>query len=288
MGVAFEAPADFATARHDLRHEAGRLVLVDRARQRLQLTWSALPDDADPEPEALARDWRKRVLAAAPARGPLEPPPELLDLRALLPAGGIVPWAGWVSGDGTLTRTDAVARIGGMLVDAVLLDRAGRGLRPAPDTLRLLASAAPADLPEDATRWTAFGLDAAAPAGWEATAARHEPAASVLAFAGPDRRTARLWRRGMAASWFDGDAAALLDASTPDGVAAAPAVGGPPGAVAAAGREPARPWARLSGKGRHRRDLLWHDAEQNAVLGVTVRGPRRVELPDPVSFLPPA
>ncbi len=193
-----------------------------------------------------------------------------------------------MSGDGTLTRTDAVARVGGLLVDAVLLDAAGRGLRPSADTLRLLASAGPADLPDGRVRWAAFGLGAAVPAGWETTAARHEPAASVLVFGGPDRRTARLWRRGMASSWFDGDAAALLTASVPAGVEPEASAGGPAGAVAAAGPEPARPWARLSGKGRHRRDLLWHDPDRNAVLGVTVRGPRRVDLPDPVSFLPPA
>ncbi|BAM03869.1 hypothetical protein PSMK_17100 [Phycisphaera mikurensis NBRC 102666] len=298
MGLAFEAPVDFAAVRNDLNRRAGRLVMVDRRRQRLQLTWSALPAGPTPDAAALARDWRKRVEAAAGERGPLEPPPELRSLEAVLPADrpaadpGRAPvrWSGWI-GDAPAggTRTDAVAAVGGLLVDAVLLDPRARGRVPSEQTLRLLASAAPATLPGNATRWTAFGLDAAAPPGWAAASVRHTPAASVLAFTGPGGLTARFWRRGMASAWFGGDAAALLGESTPPGLVPVPAAAGAPaGAVAAAGPEPCRPWARLAGRARLRRDLLWHDAAQQAVLGVTVRGPRRAELPDPAGLLPPA
>lgn len=328
MGLAFEAPADFAAVRHDLRREAGRLVLVDRRRQRLQLTWSTLPDGKKPDPEALARDWRARVEAALGERGPLQPPPELRPLAEALPPnrgatrdkaaragspgplagaaaapGGLagagppggLAWAGWISDAPAATgppgtRTDAVTTVGGLLVDAVLLDPHARGRAPSTETLRLLGSAAPATLPDGATRWTAFGLDARAPAGWSCAAARQQPAASVLTFADEHGRTARLWRRGMASTWFDGDAAALLDASTPAGFGPSASTKRPDGnaAVGGAGREPARPWARLAGKARHRRDLLWHDGAANAVLGVTVRGPRRRPLPEPLTFLPPA
>ena len=296
MGLRFDAPASWAASRHDVRAEAGRLVLVDRRRQRLQMTWSRLPPGArPPDPAALAADWRKRIEAAAGA----DPPP-LTPLTTWLPPepteapdGAPIAWAGWCGpgGGGLGTRTDAVAAVGGRLIDLVQLDPPpgpGRAARrpgaPSAQALALLGSAAPAAGPGGACRWTGLGLDARLPGGWSAALARHEPAASVLAFAGPDRLTARFWRRGMAAAWFDGDAVALLDASTPAGVRAEP--GGRPGSAVAAGPEPCRPWPRLQGRARRRRDLLWHDAEANTVRGVTVRGPRRASLPDPASFLP--
>ena len=298
MGLSFAAPRSWAASRHDVRAGAGRLVLVDRRRQRLQMTWSALAGGGPaagegPDPAALAADWRKRIEAAA---GPDDPPP-LAPLAAFLPpeaseapeAGGIA-WAGWCGpgGGGLGTRTDAVAAVGGRLIDLVLLDPVEEGRRagvPSAETLALLGSAAPAATPGGGggCRWTGLGVDALVPGGWSAASARHEPGASVLAFAGPDRLTARFWRRGMAASWFDGDAVALLEESIPAGVEA---TGGRPGSAVAAGPEPCRLWPRLQGRARRRRDLLWHDPDANAVLGVTVRGPRRAELPDPASLLP--
>lgn len=284
MNLELRTPARWEPLRHSVREQRGALVLFDRRRQRLQVTWSTLAKP--PLLDQMFDDYRNQQLEAdADARiEPLE-----------VPAGWRCVQHVWPDADGGGGVGGAVMRAAHYdpmthrLLEMVLTFPGGavgrevasrEGDRDAV-VRAVLAGARVTGSADAASRWRAFGIDATVPRGLALVGAEVRPGDIALRFrprggAGLTADGAReVWvrRMGMARSWFKGDLAWVMQRAAPNAELETQAARvGQHDAVAAEGWAPGprakRLAGRLVGRGLRRRELWWHDEEANAVFGI--------------------
>ncbi len=264
MGLRLSVPPDWQVVRHGIDPEKGRLVLVDRRRQRLQLVWTRL--DAAPDLEHMLDDHRARELEhdASAEFSPMPDTPGWVGLRRELDAGGAMVRA---------ARYDAPTR---RLLEAVLTCDVN-DTDDAALTRGVLGDIKAVCDPADARRFCLFDLDVAAPPHWRLSKTQVQPADVTFRFTEhdgdpprPTRNEAAIRRRGMADVWDAGDHEKLLRRQEPDAAfefGPAQYHGAP--ATMGLSLEPGKRYARLMGKLRDRRDLVWSSPAENAVYQIT-------------------
>lgn len=271
LGIRFAAPRDWQVVRHGLSPKRGSLILVDRYRQRLTLTWTHT--DKQPDLDRLAEDYRARLL-------------EKNSGACVEPMTGIARWAG-------VQRRLSRGRVA--VTEAMRYDAATARLLEAqvvgdpddrrdPEVLRGILSSIEAVEPIDAiTRMRAFDLDVTVPKDWRLAAAEVKPAAVTLRFtelergdaAHPTKQELIVRRRGMADAWWAGehdDPMRLIgaDAKGANLREQDPSLGGEHRTTRAVGVEAGPAAKRVLGLLRRREDAVWHDRRANAVFHVTL------------------
>lgn len=281
MGVALSVPEDWQIVRHGMSLERGSLTLVDRRVQRLQLSWTSVPEEPDVE----------RMIDHE--RGELEKTESGAEIRALR---GFGKWRVLETAAPSGAVTTRALRFDvktSRLLEAVVStrrDEPGRAelVRRLLDTLRVVCKA------EAARHWCAFDIDLHAPPDFRLTETTVNPSDVTLRFEAVDPEDGRelgasvsVRRRGMVADWYTGNAEGLIRRDLPKtdfesfetgeraGRCAAGgdrAVTGQP-ATRAAGLEHAPPLRRLLGKRRRVQVLSWTCEPENALYVVTTHSP---------------
>lgn len=279
MGIRLRVPEDWQVVRHGLLPEAGSLTLLDRRRQRLELTWLTCKNR--PDLGRLIRDYQTQALVdLGPEGGPgesMEPrsfgrgwrgffqplcPSESRDARALCRA----------------VRFDE--RTSRLIEVSVSIDRNsahdGRLLAQLFQGVHVLATG------KDCRRWQAFDLDVTTPPRCRLVKTKVNPADVQLGFcmadSAPGKRTAReasLRRLGMARAWYSGNLRALVEHHAAGSVFTHWTEQSHQGcpALLAEGTEAGPRYRRLLGKLRQRRVLVWHCPAENAIYQLTTTSP---------------
>ncbi len=282
LGLRLRVPGDWEIVRHSLGTLKGGITFVDRRKQRLQLRWTRCKKP--PLVEKMLSDHTSRQLRDEP--------------DALIEPFVFGQWSGRsrVMGGGvTLTRAawyDVGDRV---LIEAILSHRDDEQM------LRdeLLSSIELAEPMDFATRWRAFGFAAQCPADFRAVTATINAGEATLVFhqldkpGGEKPRAGRgtLARMGMADGWFMGNLQRLLEAQHPkvtfdctEVVLDELVTGGQRAtALRATSLEPGPRIKKLAGRLRTRRDLLWHDADANAVFHIHTLSYEKAPV-DPTDF----
>jgi hypothetical protein len=271
LALEFRVPEGWEIARHGIRFDAGSLVFIDRARQRLSVSWTECP--RAPDLERLFSDFANQprevgetVRAERDCHG-------FRVLECELKFGERVSHA---------LRFDARSR---RLIE---LELAGTGEADDAHLMtELLASFVFSERGER-SRIRAFGVHAELPAGFELCMSRVNPADVTLEFerkTNPTERAGervRIRRSGMARAWFDGDGARALRQRNPelrfdgfDHVAF-----GPHPAVAGIASPRVAVLKRLLGRATPQRVVCWECPTRNAVfeLSCSARAPSAEEL----------
>lgn len=275
LGLRLSVPEEWQVVRHSLSPARGRLTLVDRYRQRLELNWTRC--EREPDVERMLSDDRARQLEHQP------------DARLeSLEAGD---WRGTTrvfdeSGQ-AVTRAVRYDAGTGRLLEAVVITTAG------PEDLaeagELLASIAVESKAEEATRWRAFDLDVTTPGGeWRLASTEVKPADVTLAFRQfrgvgdesdkPTGAEATVRRMGMADAWWTGDAARFLRQSWRGAPEVEQTRAGGRTVTRAAGVEPGPRLKRMLGLLREREEAVWPCERCNAVYHVRVLSWRKAAV----------
>ncbi len=265
-GLELRLPRDWEISRHSLPGKSGGLTVVDRRRQRLELTWRHC--DREPDVRRSCNDLRERL----GGRGGSS------ETRRLDSVPG---WLGfWHREDQRRTVAHALSwqKTGGRLLQIAIIaledDRIAKR-RLAEEILRNCRDTGGNDRPK---RWKAFGVDCITPPGWRLVETSIKPMNVMLRFehfpaAGnnPDGREAEIYRVGMADTWFNGDARAYLQGRQPslDFKFGHDICCGHPAVTAQAENESRRLW-RWFGRRRLRRELIWHCEQSNAIFRVGI------------------
>jgi hypothetical protein len=251
LGMRLIVPADWEIVRHSVRPEKGRLVLVDRRRQRLQLSWVRT---AAPAVDRALADYRSLDLAENPA-------------RTFSPGPSVGRWRGFRRHDGQAVLTRAGQydpRVQRWIEIAVEWPD---GLDADGEQAILESFTAFADEPN---RWRAFSLDVRTPPTWTLEQADVKPADAALTFR-EGARSARVRRLGACDAWYDGNLESFLRKEAVGGAKAATSPRQHNGHPACLG-ESRLTRSRLGewlGLGRPRRDLVWRCPEADALFHVT-------------------
>ncbi len=275
LGLRLRVPEDWEIVRHGLDPARGRLVWVDRRRERLTLAWSRCP--SRPDLGRVVSDYRS-VLAAELGAASVRSPVDLGDFRAVAAVS--------VETDRAVTRAVRWDAVGGRLLEAVVLGRASApGDRALPR--RLLMALHVSDSAEGARRFQAFDVDVEVPSGLRLVALTPRPGDVALTFRpgqisarGAGRGEATLRRLGMADSWYAGDLEGVLRRQEPgarfDRVERLERDGAT--SLLATGSEPGPRWRRVLRRLRVQRSLAWECPAENAVYLVSTRSPERSPL----------
>lgn len=273
LGLRLELPRPWEVVRHGVSPRKGSLVFADRARQRLQVTWTACVKK--PDVGRLLDDHRDRQKAEQP---------DAEFVPATLPIG----WRGLERrfDDGrSLLRAARYDTGTDRLLEAVLeVDRtAPDEIELADDVLRGIRVVSD---PASARRVRAFGIDADLPAGWRLGRTRVLPADTSLMFvkgasvktrsdtAAASEAEVTLRRRAMADVWFDGDPRALLQRDEPRAsMNFTETQANGHAAVAAAWDVPGPRYERLLRQNRVAIARLWHCPADNTLYQLTAVGP---------------
>ncbi len=254
LGMRLTTPAEWDIVRHAVSPKTGSLVMIDRRRQRLQLTWRTLQRAADLG--QMIADYKSRDAQERPNARVTE-----LDR---------------VNGWRSLRRTRDENSI-------------TRALRYEPSLKRLIELVLPwplgveqevedlvltgfevLDLKEDSpTPWRAFGLDVVAPSGWTLQRAKIQPGQARFTFEN-ERRQAVCRRLGATDMWYDGQPDAWLEkdlSAAPDRVEMLRHRGHQ--ACLGQSLEPTTRFTKIIGRARQRRDLVWHCPVDHAVYQIT-------------------
>lgn len=278
LGLRFAVPEDWQIVRHGLDPRAGRLVLVDRRRERFTLGWTALA--SAPDLGQVGEDYGSRLaVAQGGARS--------------CPLVGVEGWVGAQAeqAEGRIvTRAARWDERGGRLLEAVILTQADSSAEDA--LLRaLLENVTGIEPGADARRFRAFDLDVQLPEGFGLVGLEARPAAVRLAFRCRDPRgrgaEATLQRWGMSDAWHDGDLEHLLRREAPKVrfVQVERRVQGGVQELCATGREATTPWQRLWRSAREHRVRLWSAPAENAVYCLSTKSHRLAPvLPDDFSL----
>jgi len=275
LGIRLRVPEDWEIVRHGLDPARGRLVWVDRRRERLTLAWSRCP--AEPDLGRVVSDYRS-LLAAELGAGSVRPPVDVGDFRAV---EAVSPGT-----DRRVTRAVAWDAAASRLVEVVVLGRAGvSGDRPLWRHL-LLDMKVTRDA-EAARRFRAFDVDVEVPPGLRLVALTPRPGDVVLTFRqgeaaarGAGRVEATLRRVGLADAWYGGDLEGWLRRQEPgarfDRVERLERAGA--ASLLATGSEAGPRWRRALRRLRVQRSLAWECPAENAVYLVSTRSPARAPL----------
>ena len=279
MGMRMLTPADWEILRHGLGREKGRLVFVDRRRQRLQVSWARMdrPDLSRAMSDYQHLDRQQEEIRHFHAIG------DLHDWTGFH-RRGLTRLARW-DADRRLTIEMAIAWPGqrDAAVESAIAEEFSIGLPPPPREL-----AKDEKPPAHPSRWRAFGLDATAPAGWTLSGADVRPADTTFRFHDlhdPTRRV-HVRRVGMVAAWFDGSLEAFVRKSVgvgPEIRHQATTCGTRP-ALRSECVEKSTRFQRLARRAPVRRDLTWHEPASHAVLNVTSWSVGEKNAVDPMIF----
>lgn len=268
LGLRLDVPGEWEVVRHSLGTLKGGLTFVDRRKQRLQVRWTACRKP--PLIDKMLEDHTAHQLKQ-------DPDADITPIR-------IGPWDGRVRDlgeDVQLTRVVMFDPQHSVMLEAMLSHYVEeQGMRDA--VIESIDLAEPMDQP---TQWRAFGVAIENPPDFQATAATINAGEATFKFQqvkapGSDKPTpgrATLARMGMADGWFRGDLKKLLEAQNAKvdfdfievlldmaQTGSAQRVT----AVRATSTEPGPRIKRLAGRLRTRRDLIWHDADANAVFHI--------------------
>ena len=268
MGMRWQVPRDWEILGHAVDPLRGRLMLADRRRQRMQLSWARL--DRRPDLEQAIADHRSRDMAAD----------EAAQMSELLRPHGWVGYTRWAD-RGALSRFTRYEPELAYWIDLVVSHPVSHD--PALD--EALAAGFEALDPQQPPHWRAFGLDVRTPLGWRLTKAHVNVADVTLRFAEADGPAEAAVRRlGMIDAWFLGDVQQWLRHTI--GVMVdtefTTVRHGGVSACLALGLEPGTRWRRLNGRLRLRRYLAWVCEPARSLVCVTTwsRPSRPVEPGD--------
>jgi hypothetical protein len=279
MGVAFRVPDDWQIVRHSVSLERGSLTLVDRRVQRLQLSWSTVPQEPDVE----------RMIDHE--RGELEKTESGAEIRALRGFGAWQVIETAAPSGAVTTRAVRFDVKTSRLLEAVVSTRRDEPggaelVRRLLDTLRVVCKA------EAVRHWCAFDVDLVAPPDFRLTATTVNPSDVTFRFEAVDPEDGRelgasvsVRRRGMVADWYTGNAEGLIRRDLPktDFESFETSERAGHSATRASGLEPAPPLRRLLGKQRRVQVLSWTCEPENALYVVTTHSPPARPL-SPVDF----
>jgi hypothetical protein len=205
MGLRLKVPDDWQVVRHGLSPQMGSLVVVDRRRQRLILSWTQCR--SRPDLEQLLRDYRERVVADAQNAelGALSLARRWRTLKQTQPDAAQIISRG-VCFDSRTSR----------LVEALIVTHADE-----PDDLglvaRLLGEIAIVARGDESTRWRIFDIDVDTPPHFRLTKTNVKPADVTLTFrridadgGKPTGQEASVRRLGMASAWHTGNLEQLI------------------------------------------------------------------------------
>ena len=192
LGMRLVVPAGWEILRHSVRSQKGRLVLMDRRRQRLQLSWVRMP--TAPALDRAMADYRSRDLEEKADRT-FSPLPSVgrwrgfrrHDERAVLTRAGQY--------DARLERWVEMAVEWPEGLDAELEERILRGFGVEGEA--------------DGRRWRAFGLNVRTPPRWVLETADAKPADVTFTFR-EGRRAASIRRIGATEVWYEGNLEGFL------------------------------------------------------------------------------
>ncbi len=261
MGMRWRVPRDWEVLHHSTDPVRGRLILVDRRRQRMQLSWARL--DSRPDIEQAIADHRSRDMTE-------DPEVEMTDL--LRPHG----WLGYTrfAEKGALSRFTRYEPALEYWIDLIVSHPA----RHDPNLDEALAAGFEARTPgpDRPQHWRAFGLDVQTPPEWKLSSTAVNAGDVTLRFAEKDGPSEVVVRRlGMIDAWFLGDVQQWLRHHIGVMVEAefTTVRRGNESAVKATSREPGTRWRRILGKLRIRRDMAWVCDTAKSLICVTTWSP---------------
>lgn len=258
-------PDDWEVVRYGLDPDRGRLVFVDRRRERCELCWTRCK--SEPDIDRLLEDYRGRMQAEVGEVG-------------FVSAG-----AGWVGirerkPDRTLTRVVRFDRGSGRLVELVVVS-----LDADPGAALVQKLAEGCVVVGDGTQarcWSAFGLRVEAPPGLRLVRAEVRPAETRFELGRPgarERKGPRFYvrRSGLASSWFQGDLSAHARRVAEGMRIAAREEQSHSGhaAIGFSGLEATPPLVRWLGRARPMTGLCWACEDENAVYSLVGLGARK-------------
>jgi hypothetical protein len=271
MGLRLKVPDDWQVVRHGLSPELGSLVLVDRRRQRLTVSWTQC--QSRPDLEQLLRDYRERVLADAQSAelGVLRLAQHWRILKQTQPGAAQMITRG-VCFDSKTSR----------LVEALIVTYADE-----PDeqglVARLLAEIAIVARGDENTRWRIFDIDIDTPPDFRLTKTNVKPADVTLTFrrvdadgSKPTRQEASVRRLGMARAWHTGSLEQLILRHAPKARFSSFERVEQRGhqALLAAGTEPGPRLKRALSLLRGQQVLAWHCRPENAIYELGTLSPQ--------------
>jgi hypothetical protein len=255
LGMRLSVPDDWEVVRHGIHARKGRLVFVDRRRQRLVLSW--VTTDRPPEVARLLEDYRNRDLEEDSDRRFTDLPPT----------------AGWRGirrkGAEGLTRATRYEALDQRWIEMTIpwpqqYDR---------DLERKLLEGFSMVRGEQARRWRAFRVDVRTPPGWELTGTTVKPADVMLQFR-HGRADSMVRRRGLAEGWYDGDLGRYLHQEIQQVVShREQRVYEGRSVEVCVTDEPMARVKRLLKRPRRRVDLAWFESADQAVYHLTTISP---------------
>ncbi len=263
LGLHLAVPTEWQMVRHAVSPEAGRLVFVDRRRERLTVLYRSLR--AEPDLARMLTDHRARELT-------LHPKSTVNELVAPLPFRGISLKRGPAD---HIARYVGFFELGARLIECIFSERSTAEHAVTQAIMDHFAVTAP---PEQALRLRAFEIDVSLPEALRLVRATVRPADVTFEFEdsgtprrffGP-RRRAWIRRRAMASTWQNGDLSLLLPKSAPSAHIRefGTVILGPHTATTALGvvRDP--PLVRWWNGTRRHQALLWRCPDEDAVYEV--------------------
>jgi hypothetical protein len=265
FGLRFVVPAEWEIVKHSVNEKTGYLMLVDRHRQRLQVSWTAC--ETQPDVGRIFDDFRSRDKS----RDPMAEFSEQFKSNK---------WTGYccsVKG-ASFTRVGMYDKKCGRWIDLALPWPAGRD---EDEENGVLDSFHSSDITKGTVRWRAFGLDCEVASAFRLTQADVKPARARLLFE-KGKTQAAFTRVGMSETWFDGHLENFLRREVGDmkgEYAFRPS--GKHEACVFTGQEKRFHFRWLAGNRHVRRDLAWHCPSQHAVFDVMTKGsPKNGAVPD--------
>lgn len=271
LGIRMAVPDDWQVVRHGLAAAAGRLVFVDRRRERCSLVWTQCP--SPPSLGRLVNDARGLAASSGPGSSftSLAPSDRWQGFREVQTTGEVI------------TRAIHWDASGARLLELVTTSR-GDAAQAEDLAARVAASVACVAPPERARRWRAFDLDVTAPDGFRLVGVDARPADATFRFRSLDAQgkhfgphDTEVRRRGMADAWHDGDLDRLARSLAWQGPCKRTVRSSSSSAaeLLAEGTEAGPRWRGLFSLLRTQKVRIWSSATENAVYSVTIRSPAR-------------
>ncbi len=261
-GFETRVPEDWEVSRHGISPRRGSLVLVDRRRQRFELTWQHC--EKKPDLGHSSEDLRARFRREGASSDEL---PRLKSVPG---------WLGfWRRIDSLTVLAYALRwqRESGRIFQATIVARDDEHVDNGCFVAEILRSCLDNLGERKAIHWKAFGIDCISPPGWALDSTRMYSMDVKLQFRNPDNKQGvecAVHRMGMAGTWFNGDAESFVRSKEPklDFRFDSMDYNGHR-AMTAVARTLNRLFHRITGKRLIRRELIWQCEPANSLFRVT-------------------
>ncbi len=268
LGMRLTVPAEWDIVRHAVSPQNGSLSLVDRRRQRLQLSWREL--QRSPDVSRMIQDYKSRDAEQRP-NAKVRELPEVNGWRALRRTND----------ENSLTRALRYEPECKRLIELALPWPLGVEEEIEELVLETFEVDVPAgDAPTD---WRAFGLDVSAPVGWRLKSVKAQAGQTKLTFESEGKQAvlrrlsaAELWYNGQPDAWLEKDLSAA-----PDRIEMFRHRGHQ--ACLGQSLEPTTRFEKILGRARQRRDLVWHCPVDHALYQITTLSPEKDPV-EPAAF----